>query len=80
MTPSLPPANSTQILIDITHDPIVSSDVIGNSHALLCDLEGTMKGSGRMVKTLSWYESLGHASRILDVARLYNTLDQGDTA
>jgi len=67
-------------LIDITYDPIVSSDVIGNPHSLLFDTKGTLKGGKRMIKTLSWYESLGHAGRILDVARLYNTLDQGGAA
>ncbi len=67
-------------LIDITNDPIVSSDVIGNPHSLLFDSKGTLKGGKRMIKTLSWYESLGHAGRILDVARQYNTLDQGAAA
>ncbi len=69
-------------LIDTSEDPIVSSDVIGNQHSLLFDMKGTLKGGGRMIKTLSWYESLGHASRILDLVRQYNDLDkkQGDAA
>lgn len=67
-------------LIDIAHDPIVSSDVIGNRHSLLFDLKGTLKGGGRMMKTLSWYESMGHAGRILDVVRQYNAIDQGGAA
>jgi hypothetical protein len=28
-----------------------------------------------MVKVLAWYESLGHACRVLDVVRLYGKLD-----
>ena len=28
------------------------------------------------IKTLSWYENLGHAARLLDVVRLYSKLDQ----
>ena len=28
-----------------------------------------------IVKTLSWYENLGHAARLLDVVRLYAGLD-----
>lgn len=61
--------------IDVVEDPVVSSDVIGNRHSVLFDLKGTLKGGQRMVKTLSWYESLGYACRLLDVARLYSGLD-----
>ena len=28
-----------------------------------------------IIKTLSWYENLGHAARLLDVVRLYSNLD-----
>ena len=62
-------------LIQVTEDPIVSSDVIGNPHSLLFDAKGTLKGGGRMVKTLAWYESLGHACRMLELARAYAALD-----
>ena len=61
--------------VDVVEDPIVSSDVIGNRHSVLFDMKGTLKGGQRMVKTLSWYESLGHACRLLDVVRLYAGLD-----
>ena len=61
--------------IEITEDPIVSSDVIGNSHSLLFDTKGTMKSSKRMVKTLSWYDnSLGQAGRLVDLALAYGKL------
>jgi glyceraldehyde 3-phosphate dehydrogenase len=54
-----------------TDDPIVSSDVIGNACSLLFDTKGTIKAGQRVFKLLGWYESLGHAARILDVVRLY---------
>ncbi|MCF7825819.1 MAG: glyceraldehyde-3-phosphate dehydrogenase [Candidatus Marinimicrobia bacterium] len=61
--------------IEITEDPIVSSDVIGNAHSLLFDTKGTMKSSKRMVKTLSWYDnSLGQAGRLVDLALAYGRL------
>jgi len=61
--------------IEITEDPIVSSDVIGNSHSLLFDTKGTMKSSKRMIKTLSWYDnSLGQAGRLVDLALAYGKL------
>jgi glyceraldehyde 3-phosphate dehydrogenase len=62
-------------LIEVTRDPIVSSDVIGNRHSLLFDFLGTMKAGNTIVKTLAWYESLGHACRLLDIVRLYQTID-----
>lgn len=63
-------------VVDVAEDPIVSSDVIGNSHSLLFDAKGTIKAGSNIIKTLSWYENLGHAARLLDVVRLYEKLDQ----
>ena len=61
--------------IEVTEDPIVSSDVIGNAHSLLFDAKGTMKSSKRMVKTLSWYDnSLGQAGRLVDLALAYGKI------
>ena len=36
---------------------------------------GTIKAGNNTIKTLSWYESLGHAARLLDVVRIYSQLD-----
>lgn len=63
-------------IIGVTEDPIVSSDVIGSSLSLLFDLKGTIKAGNNTIKTLSWYETFGHAARLLDVVRLYDNLDQ----
>jgi glyceraldehyde 3-phosphate dehydrogenase len=61
--------------IEVTDDPIVSSDVIGNSHSVLFDAKGTMKSSKRMLKTLTWYDnSLGQAGRLVDLALAYARL------
>ncbi len=67
-------------IVDVVEDPIVSSDVLGNSHSLLFDIQGTIKAGGNMIKTLGWYENLGHAARLLDVARLYAGLDRQEEA
>ena len=64
----------------MAEDPIVSSDVIGNANSLLFDLKGTIKAGSNTIKTLAWYESLGHAARLLDVVRLYRDLDQQQEA
>ena len=62
-------------LIGATDDPIVSSDVIGCRQSLLFDARATIKAGKRIVKVLAWYESLGHACRVLDVVRQYGRLD-----
>jgi len=59
----------------VVEDPIVSSDVIGNPLSLLFDTKGTIKAGDNIIKTLSWYENLGHAARLLDVVRIYRQLD-----
>jgi len=61
-------------LIGITDDPIVSSDVIGCRQSLLFDSQATLKAGKSIVKVLAWYESLGHACRVLDVVRHYAKL------
>jgi glyceraldehyde 3-phosphate dehydrogenase len=67
-------------VLDVVEDPIVSSDVIGNSNSLLFDTKGTIKAGNNTIKTLAWYENLGHAARLLDVVRLYNNLDKQQEA
>jgi len=63
-------------ILAVAEDPIVSSDVIGNPSSLLFDIKGTLKAGSNIIKTLSWYENLGHAARLLDVVRLYGELGQ----
>ncbi|MEZ5569969.1 MAG: glyceraldehyde 3-phosphate dehydrogenase NAD-binding domain-containing protein [Halioglobus sp.] len=67
-------------LLAVAEDPIVSSDVLGSAHTLLFDARGTIKAGDTIVKTLGWYESLGHAARLLDVVRLYAALDEKEAA
>ena len=62
-------------MVAVVEDPVVSSDVIGNPHSLVFDTCGTIKAGANTVKALGWYETLGHAGRLLDVARLYAALD-----
>ncbi|MGH7817886.1 MAG: type I glyceraldehyde-3-phosphate dehydrogenase [Candidatus Binatia bacterium] len=68
-------ADEVPLLIGVTDDPIVSSDVIGCRQSLLFDSQATLKAGKNIVKVLAWYESLGHACRVLDVVRRYRQLD-----
>ena len=69
-------SSSAPDLIAATSDPIVSSDVKGCSQSILVDLKGTLKAGSKMIKVLAWHETLGHASRILDLAAMYADLEQ----
>lgn len=66
--------------VAVVEDPIVSSDVLGSDYSLLFDAKGTLKAGEHFVKTLGWYETRGHAARLLDVARLYAELDRAAEA
>jgi len=66
--------------VGVTEDPIVSSDVIDSPLSLLFDARGTLHAGRHFIKTLGWYETRGHAARMLDVARLYNQLDRREEA
>ncbi len=61
-------------VVAVAEDPIVSSDVIGSACSLLFDARGTIKAGRQTIKCLGWYENLGHAARLLDIARLYAAL------
>lgn len=61
-------------LIGVSDDPIVSSDVIGCRQSLLFDSRATIQAGKKIIKTLAWYESLGHACRVLEVVRQYGKL------
>jgi glyceraldehyde 3-phosphate dehydrogenase len=64
-------------LIEIMNDPIVSTDVINNSHSIVFDTQATMVSPGRMVKTLSWYHTAyAMAARIIELIKLYDDIDR----
>ncbi|HEU4677151.1 MAG TPA: type I glyceraldehyde-3-phosphate dehydrogenase [Candidatus Paceibacterota bacterium] len=41
----------------VTHDPLVSSDIIGAEHASIADLAFTRVVGGNLVKVLAWYDN-----------------------
>ena len=55
-------------ILEYTEDPIVSVDVIGNSHSSIFDALSTMVLEGNMVKVISWYDNeWGYSSRVVDL-------------
>jgi glyceraldehyde 3-phosphate dehydrogenase len=67
-------------IVGVAEDPIVSSDVLGSDLSLMFDAKGTLKAGEHFIKTLGWYETRGHAARMLDVARLYAAIDAKEAA
>ena len=51
--------------------PLVSSDLVGNSHSSIVDLDLTTMMGTRTLKILTWYDNeWGFSNRMLDLARL----------
>jgi len=56
-------------ILEYTEDPIVSIDIVGNSHSCIFDSQMTSV-IGNMVKIVGWYDNeTGYSSRILDLIR-----------
>jgi len=56
-----------QGILEVTEDPIVSSDIIGNSHSSIVDLSLTQVVGGNMVKVVAWYDNeFGYANRLVE--------------
>jgi glyceraldehyde 3-phosphate dehydrogenase len=56
-------------ILDVTNDPLVSSDIIGNPHSAIVDLSLTQVVGGNMVKVVAWYDNeYGYANRLVEEA------------
>ncbi|HZE86788.1 MAG TPA: type I glyceraldehyde-3-phosphate dehydrogenase [Methylomirabilota bacterium] len=54
-------------ILMITEDPLVSSDIIGNSHSSIADLSLTQVVGGNMLKIIAWYDNeYGYANRLVE--------------
>lgn len=54
-------------ILEYTEDPIVSIDIVGNTHSCIFDAQMTSV-IGTMVKIIGWYDNeTGYSSRILDL-------------
>jgi glyceraldehyde 3-phosphate dehydrogenase len=55
--------------LEYTEDPIVSVDVIGNTHSSIFDAKATMTLGNGFVKVFSWYDNeWGYSNRVVDLA------------
>jgi glyceraldehyde 3-phosphate dehydrogenase (phosphorylating) len=55
-------------IVEFTDQPVVSSDVIGNSHSAVFDGLSTSVLGGNMLKTITWYDNgWGYATRVVEL-------------
>ena len=55
--------------------PVVSSDIIGNSHSSIFDAPFTRVIGGNYVKTLNWYDNeWGYSNRVVDLVSLLGSI------
>ncbi|MFI5270608.1 MAG: type I glyceraldehyde-3-phosphate dehydrogenase [Candidatus Saccharimonadales bacterium] len=70
-----------QGILDVTDEPLVSSDFIGNSHSAVVDLKLTQVVGTNMLKVVAWYDNeWGYSNRLVEVvadtgALLHKTQD-----
>ncbi len=69
--------NSLLGILEYCEDPIVSSDIVGNSHSSIFDPALTQVLDKRLVKVISWYDNeWGYSSRIEELIARLVEMDQ----
>ncbi len=59
--------NNFKGVLEATEEPIVSTDIVGNSHSAIVDLSLTQVVGGNMVKVIAWYDNeYGYANRLIE--------------
>jgi glyceraldehyde-3-phosphate dehydrogenase type I len=57
-------------ILEYSDEPLVSSDIVGNSHSAIFDSLDTQV-NGEMVKVLAWYDNeFGYSCRVVDVVNM----------
>ena len=63
-------ATTMQGILDVSDEPLVSSDYRGDSHSAILDSLSTMVIGGNFVKVLAWYDNeWGYSCRVADLAQ-----------
>lgn len=60
-------------ILQYTNDPIVSIDIVGNTHSCVYDSQMTSV-IGKMIKIIGWYDNeTGYSSRIIDLIHILSS-------
>jgi len=63
-------------IVEYSEAPLVSSDIIGNTHSSVFDAPSTRVLDGRTVKVLAWYDNeWGYSNRVVDLIEQLGRLD-----
>jgi glyceraldehyde 3-phosphate dehydrogenase len=56
-------------IMDVTEEPLVSSDIIGSPFSTIVDLSLTKVVDGNLVKVIAWYDNeWGYSNRLVEMA------------
>jgi len=68
-------SRAMQGILEFADKPLVSTDIIGNSHSSIYDAAFTQVNGGQFIRVLNWYDNeWGYSSRVCDLLRLLKTL------
>lgn len=60
-------------IVEVTSDPIVLADIVGNPHSAIVDLPLTTVIDGNLLKVVSWYDNeWGYSNRLADLCVYLN--------
>jgi len=56
-------------VLAVTHEPLVSSDIVGSKYSAIVDLQMTRVIDGDLVKVMAWYDNeWGYSNRLVEMA------------
>ncbi|MCF7872499.1 type I glyceraldehyde-3-phosphate dehydrogenase [Candidatus Woesearchaeota archaeon] len=63
--------NHLKDVLEYVEEPIVSTDIIGNTHSVIFDALSTIVLEGKFVKVVGWYDNeWGYSNRMADMAKI----------
>ncbi|MCL4390212.1 MAG: type I glyceraldehyde-3-phosphate dehydrogenase [Patescibacteria group bacterium] len=66
-------------ILEVTSDPIVSSDIKGNPHSAIVDLSLTQVVGGNLAKVIAWYDNeWGYANRLVEEVAIVGSERAGE--
>lgn len=58
-----------QNVLAVSHEPLVSSDIVGSRYSAIVDLQMTKVIDGDLIKVLAWYDNeWGYSNRLIELA------------